>query len=183
MENLDATGMQDVTSYAPARITLKALLGFVFGALIGGMGALAWWATANGDMNPTKPGDMPVWWMYIVAAGLLLMGIAFVMGAVGATISAFARDCYFKAAPEGIAIRVPKQRMFGRFRVTEHNIRWSEIKQVVRFIHRINLIPVSSELRIEPSAGKTVVIPRHYFQASVKEIQQRLMEIKALVGR
>ncbi|MGO8757719.1 MAG: hypothetical protein ACLQG3_06305 [Terracidiphilus sp.] len=61
MENLDATGMQSVTTYAPARILLVGAVRSIFGLMILGMDALAIWATAGGDMRPTKPGDMPQW--------------------------------------------------------------------------------------------------------------------------
>jgi hypothetical protein len=175
--------MQSVTSYAPARIVLLGVARTIFGLLIGLMGALAIWAASAGEMNPTKPGDMPSWWMVVVGAALAFTGFCFVSGGVGRMVSAFARDCYFRAGPEGIAIRLPKQGWFGRFRLTEYRFRWDEIKQLVHFTHRVNLIPVSRELRIEPQTGKTVSIPRHYFSASVKAIQQQLLAIQALVGR
>ncbi len=183
MENFDATGMQTVTSYAPARIVLLAAMRTIFGLLIGLMGALAIWATWGGDMKPTQPGDMPVWWMYLVGAALSFTGFCFVSGGLGRIVSALARNCYFKAGPDGIAIRLPKQGWFGRFRLVEYNLRWNEIKQLIHFTHRINLIPVSAELRIELQAGGRVTIERHFFSSGVKEIQQKLSTIEAAVGR
>jgi len=53
----------------------------------------------------------------------------------------------------------------------------------VHFTHSINLIPISRELRIELEDGKTVTIQRHYFSASVKNLQQQLVTIRASVGR
>jgi len=183
LENFDAEGMQTVTSYAPARIVLLAVVRTIFGLLIGLMGALTIWATSTGDMKPTNPGDMPSWWMVLVGAALAFAGFCFVSGGVGRMVSAFARNCYFKAGPGGITIRLPKQGWFGRFRMVEHNLRWNEIKQLMHFTHRINLIPVATELRIEPRTGKAVEIQRHYFSASVKEIQQRLATIQAIAVR
>ncbi|MGA3334289.1 MAG: hypothetical protein ABSC62_09020 [Terracidiphilus sp.] len=183
MENFDATGMQIVTSYAPARIVLLAAMRTIFGLLIGLMGALAIWATWGGDMKPTQPGDMPVWWMYLVGAALAFTGFCFVSGGLGRIVSALARNCYFKAGPDGIAISLPQQGWFGRYRLVEYNLRWNEIKQLVHFTHRINLIPVSTELRIELQAGGRVTVERHFFSASVKEIQQKLSTIEAAVGR
>lgn len=183
MENLDARGMESVTSYAPVRIALLAIGRTIFGLLIGLMGAVALWATWGGDMGPTKPGDMPVWWMYVVGAALAFTGFLFVSGGLGRMVSAMAKDCYFKAGPDGIAIRMPKQGWFGRFQLVEYKLGWNEIKQLVHFSHRINLIPVSSELRIELAAGGSVVIERHFFSATVKEIRETLLRIGAAVGR
>jgi hypothetical protein len=75
------------------------------------------------------------------------------------------------------------QGWFGRFKLTEYNFQWSEIKQIVHFTHSVNLIPVSRELRIELETGKTVIIKRYYFSASVKSLQQQLMTIRASVGK
>ncbi len=183
MENLDARGMQRITSYAPARIMALGLVRAIFGLLIGLMGALTIWATSAGEMKPTKPGDMPSWWMMLVGAALAFIGFCFVSGAVGRIISAFAGNCYFKAGPDGIAIRLPVQGWFGRFRLVEYDFRWDEIRRLVNFTHRINLIPVSRELQIEPRTGKTISIPRHYFSARVKSIQQQLLTIQAIAGK
>ncbi len=183
LENFDAAGMQIVTSYAPARIVLLAVVRTVFGLLIGLMGALAIWATWGGDMKPTKPGDMPVWWMYLVGAALAFTGFCFVSGGVGRTVSAFARNCFFKAGPGGIAIRMPKQGWFGRFRVVEYKFRWNEIRQIVRFVHRVNLIPLSRELRIELKSGARLAVARHYFSGSPQAIQLQLSYIAGVAGR
>ncbi|HEV2487261.1 MAG TPA: hypothetical protein VGT08_17165 [Terracidiphilus sp.] len=101
--------MQDVTSYAPGGVALLGAVTAVFGLLVIGMGALAIWARAGGEMKPTQPGDMPQWWMYVVGAGLVFFGFTIADGGVGLSLSALAGGCYFKAGPEGIAIRMPKQ--------------------------------------------------------------------------
>ncbi len=177
------SNMQDVTTYAPIRIALLGIARIIFGLLVLGIGAVAFWASVNGDSAPRQPGDMPSWWMSLVGLALGFTGVAIATGGVGRVVSAFIQDCYFRAGPEGIAIRLPVQGWFGRFRMTEYNFQWGEIKQLVHFTHSINLIPVSRELRIELVVGKTVVIPRHYFSASVKSLQQQLVTIQASVGR
>lgn len=182
MENLAATGMRSVTGYAPARIVLLGLVRTVFGLLILGMGALVFWATANGDMQPTRPGDMPHWWMFVVGAAFAFSGFALFSGGLGRMVSAFAPNCFFMAGPEGIAIRLPKQGWFGRFRIVEYRVRWSEIGQIVRFVHRVNLIPVASELRIYLASGTRIDIERHYFRLSVKAIQHELAAIASACG-
>ena len=180
LRNLDARGMQPVTRYARARIVLLGLIKAVFGLMVLGMGALVLWVTAGGEMQPTKPGDMPHWWMYVVGAAFAFGGLALLAGGLGKMASALARNCLFMAGPEGIAIRLPKQGWFGRFRVVEYDLKWNQIAQFVRFINRVNLIPVSSELRIELNAGGTVAIARHYFRDSVKAIQQKLSVIASV---
>jgi hypothetical protein len=63
--------------------------------------------------------------------------------------------------------------------MVEYRFRWDEIKRLVRFTRRVNLIPVSRELHIEPHVGKTISIERFYFSASVKSIQRQLLAIQA----
>src|SRR5579863_6561113 len=122
MQDLVARGMQPVTSYAPARILLLGLAEAVFGLLVLGMGAVAIWATSVGEMRPTKPGDMPEWWMYFVGSALALGGLALFASGLGRMLSALARNCFFMAGPEGIMLRMPKQGWFGRFRMVEYDL-------------------------------------------------------------
>jgi hypothetical protein len=175
--------MEDVTAYAPVRIALLGIARVIFGLLVAVMGVVAVWSTASGDTAPRQPGDMPSWWMSLVGLALGLGGFAIASGGVGRLISAFAQDCYIRSGPDGLAIRLPVQGWFGRFKLTEYNFQWSEIKQMVHFTHSVNLIPVSRELRIELETGKTVIIKSYYFSASVKSLQQQLVTIQASVGR
>ena len=103
------SNLKDVTTYAPVRIALLGILRLIFGLLVGVMGAVAIWATASGDSAPRQPGDMPEWWMLLVGLVLCFVGIAIATGGVGRVVSAFTRDCYFRAGPDGIAIRLPVQ--------------------------------------------------------------------------
>ncbi|MGO8757720.1 MAG: hypothetical protein ACLQG3_06310 [Terracidiphilus sp.] len=121
--------------------------------------------------------------MVVVGAALAFGGFALFSGGLGRMVSAFARNCSFMAGPEGIAIRVPKQGWFGRFRVVETRVPWNQIGQIVRFVQRVNLIPVSSELRVHLKTGARIDIPRHYFRDSVKTIQQKLAAIAAAFGQ
>jgi hypothetical protein len=178
------SNMQVVTTYAPVRIALAGILRLIFGLIVAVPAGLLIWIGPNGEAGaPHNPGDMPPWWMFLV--GLVLGFVAFCIttGGLGRVVSAFARDCYFRAGPDGLAIRLPVQGWFGRFRMTEYNFQWGEIKQLVHFTHSINLIPISRELRIELEDGKTVTIKRHYFSASVKSLQQQLATIRVSVGR
>ena len=178
------SNMQDVTTYAPVRIALVGILRVIFGLILAVPAWLLIWIGPNGEAGaPRNPGDMPPWWLFVVGLVLGFVAFSIASGGVGRVVSAFARDCYFRAGPDGLAIRLPVQGWFGRFRLTEYNFQWSEIKQLVHFTHSINLIPVSRELRIELVEGKTVVIQRHYFSASVKNLQQQLLTIRASVGR
>jgi hypothetical protein len=178
------SNLQDVTTYAPVRIALLGILRLIFGLIVAVPAGLLIWIGPNGEAGaPRQPGDMPPWWMFFVGLVLGFVAFAIATGGVGRIVSAFAKDCYFRAGPDGIAVRLPVQGWFGRFRMTEYNFRWSEIRQLVHFTHSINLIPISRELRIELEDGKTAVIQRHYFSASVKSLQQQLVTIRASVGR
>jgi len=181
---LDASGMRELTRYAPIRVALTGIWRVIFGTLLGvPAGLLIWIGPAGEPGAPRAPGDMPPWWMFFVGLVLAFVAFAFVSGGVGRMVSAFARRCYFRAGPQGVAIRLPKQGWFGRFRLTEYNIRWNEIQQLVHFTHRHNGIPVARELRIQLSGGKTVIIERFYFSASVMSLQEQLLTIGASVGK
>lgn len=175
--------MQTITVYSPARIILLGLVRTVFGLLILGMGVLVLWAGQGGEFKPTKPGDMPAWWMMLVGAALALGGLNLAAGGVGRILGGFARNCYFRAGPQGLAIRLPKNGWFGWFRIVEYRLEWPEIKQFVHFKHSVNLIPVSSELRIELTSGKTVVIERRFFADSVRSIQEKLISLQTVMSR
>jgi hypothetical protein len=183
VENLDASGMQDVTWYSPVRIALLGLIRIVFGAMLGFLAALVLWATAHGEFQPTKPGDMPHWWMYVVGSLMAFGAFAFATGGLGRVVSAFARGCYFRAGPDGLAIRLPKNRWFGLYRIVEHRLQWHQIKRMIYVIHRHNLIPMARELQIETYSGETVAVERHFFSDNIKTIQQKLLHVQATVGR
>ena len=184
MFDIRQSNMQDVTTYAPVRIALLGILRTIFGLIVAVPAGLLIWIGPNGEAGaPRSAGDMPPWWMFLVGLVLGFVAFSIASGGVGRVVSAFAKDCYFRAGPDGIAIRLPVQGWFGRFLMTEYNFQWGEIKQLVHFTHSINLIPISRELRIELEDGKTVTIQRHYFSASVKNLQQQLVTIRASVGR
>lgn len=183
MEILDATGMETVARYSRGRVALLGLVRLVFGLLLGLMAGITLWATAGGDMTPTDPGDLPSWWMYVVGLGIALAAFCFITGGLGRLLSALAHDCYFRAGPEGIAIRVPRNGWCGRYRIVEYRFDWDEIKRMVNFTQRLNFIPVAKELRIERYTGNTIAIERHFFSPGVKAIQERLNSIQSAVGR
>ena len=180
MNDLDAMGMQHVTAYAPARIITLGLLRLIFGLLLGAAAFAVLYSTPDFLNAPRQPGDLPGWWMVVVGLVLAFVAFCIVSGGVGRIVSAFAGDCYFKAGPEGIAIRMPRQKWFGRFKLVEYRFKWDEIRQLVHFTNKINLIPISRELRIEPVTGKTISIARYYFSTSVKNIQRQLLAIQTM---
>ena len=180
----EASGMRELTRYAPIRVALTGIWRVLFGLLLGVPAGLLIWIGPAGEQGAVRaPGDMPPWWMFLVGLVLAFIAFCFISGGAGRMVSAFARGCYFCAGPQGIAIRMPRRSWFGRFRLTEYNFKWNEIQQVVHFTHRLNLIPVSRELRIELNDGKTVVIERFYFAANVRSLQEELLTIEASVGR
>jgi len=170
MERPYAKGFDFITEYAPARIATRGVVRLVFGLLIGGIGALAFWVTRPGSVHPAIPELLII----PVGAALVFAGLSFVSGAVGRITSAFARFCYICAGPAGIAFYMPRQGWFGNFQMVYCNFTWNEIERLVHFTRSVILIPVSAELRIELCDGETVSIPRHYFAVSSKEICNQL---------
>ena len=183
MFDIRQSNLQDVTSYAPGRIALLGMVKAIFGLLVTGMGVVAIYATAGGDMKPTHPGDMPQWWMILVGAGLAIFGLVVASGGVGRMLSALADGCYFKAGPEGLAVRLPKEGWLGRFRLVEYHFRWEEIEDLIYFTRSTHLIPVARELHIRLNSGNEVTIQRFYFAASIKSIREELMKIRTQAGK
>lgn len=176
--------MQDLTTYAPIRVALTGVWRIIFGALVAIPGGLLIWIGPNGEPGATRaPGDMPAWWMFVVGLGFAFGALTLITGGVGRIVSAFMRDCSFRAGAEGMAVRLPKQGWFGRFRLVDYQFKWEEIESLIYFTRSLNLIPVARELHIRLYGGKEVTIERFYFSASMKRLQARLLEIKALAGR
>jgi len=179
-----ASGMRELTAYAPIRVALTGIWRVIFGALLGVPAGLLIWIGPAGEPGAARAaGDMPPWWMFVVGLVLAFVAFVFITGGVGRIVSAFSRECYFLAGPQGVAIKMPKRGRFGRFSLIEYNFKWNEIQQLVQFTHRVNLIPVSRELRIHLMDGKTVAIERFYFSANVISLQEQLVTIGASVGR
>jgi len=183
--DLDASGMRELTRYAPIRVATTGIWRVIFGLLLGVPAGLLIWIGPAGEPGATRaPGDMPAWWMFFVGLVLALVALAFVAGGVGRIFSAFSRRCWFRAGPHGIAIRLPRQGWFGRFQMMEYNIRWHEIQEMSQVKNQYkNLIPVSTELKIQLLDGKTVTIERFYFSANVRNLLDELRTIEASVGR
>jgi hypothetical protein len=173
----------DLAAYAPARIATLGLLRAAFGTLVTGTGVLVVYVWAATPSAPRAEGDMPGWWMMLVGLAFAGAGTMLAAGGIGRMVSAFARDCFFRAGPEGIAIRLPRMGRFGRYRIIEHELPWAEIRQFVHFTYRVNFIPVATELRIELGSGESIPIERRYFSASVKKLIQKLQTIQAALGR
>jgi len=177
------SNLQDLTTYAPIRVALTGIWRILFGALVAIPGGLLIWIGPAGEAGaPHAPGDMPPWWMFLVGLALAFVALALITGGVGRIVSAFAGDCYFRAGTDGMAVQLPRQGWFGRFTLIEHQFKWGEIESLIHFTRSINLVPVARELHIRLYSGKEVTIERFYFSASVKQLRERLMEIRALAG-
>lgn len=179
-----ATSMVDVTTYAPVRVTLTGIWRIVFGLLLAIPAGLLIWLGPHGEPGaPRAPGDMPAWWMFVVGLALAFTAFSFVAGGVGRIVSAFASDCYFRAGSDGLAVRLPKQGWFGRFKKAEYQFQWEDIEGLVHFTRSLNLIPVARELHIRLVGGKEIRIERYYFSASIKQLRDELMRIQTLAGK
>jgi len=178
------SSMRDLTSYAPIRVALTGIWRVIFGLLLGIPAGLFIWIGPNGEAGaPHNPGDMPAWWMFVVGLGLGVVALAFVAGGLGRLVCAFMRSCYFRAGAEGLAVRLPKQGWFGRFRLVEHQFRWEEIEQLIHHVSRLNLIPVASELHIRLFGGTEVIVERFYFSANTRRLREELLSEWARSGK
>ncbi len=172
------SNLQPVTGYASARIFVVGLMRFLFGFLILTCGAVIVWVTIHGEMSAQKPGDMPGWWLLLVGLAFLLVGFAIASGGGGRMAAAFSSGCCFMAGPAGVFLRMPKLGWFGCYTVTEWSLTWEQIESLIHFTHRINLIPVSRELRIRIYGGQQITVPRYFFSASVKRNLARMEELR-----
>lgn len=183
MENFDSTGMQDITTYAPMRVALVGFGRILFGLLLGLPAVALIWMAIAGEAKPTHPGDMPGWWAYVLGAAFAFGALAQLFSGIGRLVAAFSSECFFRAGPGGIAIRLPKIRWFGHFRIVEYRFAWPEISRLVHFTRKVNGIPMSRELRFELVNGKRLSIERYMFSASIKTIQKELLSIQTFVAR
>ena len=178
------SNMKDLTAYAPFRVVLTGLWRIVFGALLAIPAGALIYIGPSGEPGATRaPGDMPAWWMFVVGLGLGVAALAFIAGGMGRIVSSLARDCYFRAGTDGLAIRLPRQGWFGRFKMMEYQYKWAEIEQLIHFTRSLNLIPVARELHIRLYGGKEVTIERFYFSKSIKRLREELMAIQAQAGQ
>jgi hypothetical protein len=182
MFDASQSNMHDVTKYAPLRVVLRGAVKAFFGLWVMGIGAVAFGAALTSDHGPRQPGDTP-WLMLIAGAALGIVGLAFLFGGLVWMAGGFARGCYLKAGPDGMAVRFPKHKWFGLFHVAEYQFRWDEIEEMIHFTRKVNQIPIGRELHIRLYGGKQVVIERCYFSASVRSILDHLSELRAQASR
>lgn len=176
--------MQDLTSYSPIRVALTGIWRIILGALLAVPAGFIVYMGPHGEAGATRaPGDLGPVWFFFVGLVLSFVALSFVLGGVGRMVSAFPRGYYFRAGVEGMAIRLPRQGWFGRFRIMEYQYRWEEIEQLIHFTRSVNMIPVARELHIRLYGGKEILIERFYFSASIKRLREELLRIKAQAGK
>jgi len=176
--------MQDLTGYAPIRVALTGIWRIVFGLLLASFPFALIYVLANTSGSLTSDAEgMQRWWVFVLAGAFTLVSLSFVLGGAGRIVSAFGGACYFRAGAEGIAIRLPEQGWFGRFRLIEHQFRWEEIEQLTSVTRSMNMIPVARELHIRLYGGKEVAIERFYFSAPIKQVLQKLQTIRATAAK
>jgi hypothetical protein len=182
----DARGsnLKDLARYAPIRVALTGLWRIVFGALLAIPAGFFISLGPAGDQNATRaPGDMPPWWIFVVGLGFGAIALNYLLGGVGRIVSALRRDCYFRAGAEGMAVRLPKQGWFGRFKMVEYAFKWEEIEKLTHFTRSMNLIPIARELHVRLYGGREVIIERFYFSESIKRLRDELIAIGAQVTK
>lgn len=184
MFDVRQSNMQDVTNYSPIRVAMAGIRRLIFGALLAVPGVAFIWLGPNGDPGATRaPGDMPVWWMFVVGLAISFAAFCFISGGAGRVISAFARDCYFRAGLEGIAIRVPRQGWFGVFKMMVYQYKWEDVERITSATNSINFIPIGSELKIRVLGGKEITIERYYFSSSARKLSAEFLAARARAGK
>ncbi len=166
--------MKDVAIFSTGRIFIRGFFKAAFGALFL-LPALALGYSVF--FEPKTVGD-DRFVMLIPVVLLLLFGLN-LPGGIGRMISAFrAKDYYLRAGPEGIAARLPRYKLFGRFRVLNYFIRWDDLAKVVDFTYRVNGIPTSRQLRITLKDRSVLNLDAFFFSESIATIQQRLLALQ-----
>ena len=183
MSGNETLDLHDLTTYSRARVFLSGLWRLIFGLAFGVVLYALVYALAKTAGQPHSAADPP---RRLIALAPLIIGLVAVLAissGLGRMVSAFAKNCFFRAGREGISIRLPVRGWFGRFRLAEYWIKWSDVKQVVHFTYRTNGIATSTQLRIRLQDGTRLTVDRMYFSASVRWLQEQLLAIQATVGR
>jgi hypothetical protein len=183
MSSNETLDLHDLTTYSPVRVFLSGLWWLAFGGILAVTLYALIYAMARTAAASHSAADPPRWLIYGVVLLFGLWAFSCLSGGVGRIISAFSKNCFFRAGRDGISVRLPVRGWFGRFRYAEYWIKWSEVKQVVHFTYRTNGIATSTQLRIRLQDGTRLSVPRMYFSANVKWLQEQLLTIQASVGR
>jgi hypothetical protein len=183
MGNQGTEDLHDITTYSPVRVFLSGVLPLLMGGLFGLIVYALAFAMAKTAAKPASSADPPVGLLY---GALVFLGLLAALGlstGLGRMVSAFARNCFFRAGRDGISIRLPKRRWFGRYRVVKYWLTWDEVDRIVHFTYKTNGIPTGSELRIYCKDKSLLRVERRYFSASVRRLQEELLAIQATVSR
>jgi hypothetical protein len=183
MSNTETRDLRDITTYCPARIFISGLWWLIFGGILTVTLYALIFALVRTAAAPSSAADPPRWLIYGVVLLFGLWAFSCLSGGVGRIISAFSKKCFFRAGRDGISVRLPVRGWFGRFRLAEYWIKWSEVKQVVHYTYRVNGIPMSTSLRIRLQDGTRLSVERMYFSANVRSLQEHLLAIQASLGR
>jgi hypothetical protein len=167
--------MQDVATYAPIRIILTGLWRVMFGGVFLLLAAVTVYAMLHA---PRSSADPPLWLIALIPVVFSLIGAAAASSGIGRMVSAFARNCYLRGGPEGVAVRIPVRGWFGRFRVMTFYFGWHEIDKLIEVTHRINGIPTNHELRIRLRNGQRLDIERCCFSLNSAVIQSVLLGLQ-----
>jgi hypothetical protein len=183
MSGNEALDLRDLTTYSPVRVFLSGLWRLIFGAVFAVVFYALLFAMAKTAGQPHSAVEPPMWLIALAPLMIGLMALFSILSGLGRMVSAFAKECFFRAGRDGILVRLPVRGWFGRFRLAKYWIEWNEVREVVHFTYRINGIPTSTSLRIRLHDGSKLSVERMYFSASVRSLQTQLLAIQASAGR
>ena len=96
------SSMQDLTSYSPIRVALTGIWRMIFGALLAIPGIALIWIGPNGEPGATRaPGDMPVWWMFVVGLVFAFAAFSFIPAGWGGSSALLPRIATFAPGRKG----------------------------------------------------------------------------------
>lgn len=164
-----------VAHYAKRWIIFRGLLKALAGLLFLMIFAVVTYLGVTEALAPKS--DFPIWAAAIasVVFGLLALNLP---GGIGRMISAFSKNCYIGVDRNGIHVRMPRQKLFGRFKVLYWYLPWHKVAKIIDYSVSINGIPSDRTLDIRLSNNSTLSVDSFYFSEKVDTIQERLLAYK-----
>jgi hypothetical protein len=178
-ESTDSDGdrLQDVATPASAFALMRGLFSGLLGLAIVGSGLVL---VILPIKSAPSANDPPA--AVLIGAGVFVTAIGwlFLSGAVRKLIGAFQSGRYFRVGPNRIRVRVPGDATWSSLRfgysMLEIDMSWDDVKSWYPLVHRVNGIPMESEIVFEQVRGGEYRIPTWHFAESRTAIARRISQ-------